>query len=239
VNQHVHLYRELSQGSEEWAQVRCGMLTASEMKLIVTPTLKPANNDEERAHMFELLAQRISGYVEPAYQSDDMERGVAEEIEARRHYSRHFAPVRQCGFIVNTRYGFPIGYSPDGLVGEDGLLEAKSRRQKFQVRTVVENGYRDAGQTIPSEFRIQCQTGLLVSERAWLDFVSYSGGLPGIVIRVLPDRRLQMKILTAAIAFEKRLRAAHDQYHQALGGGLRSFPTERTLYGDVDASDLD
>lgn len=237
MNQHVHMYRELSQGSEEWAAVRCGMLTASEMKLIVTPTHKPASNEEERAHMYELLAQRISGFVDPTYQSDDMERGVAEEIEARRHYAKHFAPVRQCGFIVNTRYGFPIGYSPDGLIDDDGLLEAKSRRQKYQVRTVVEHGYRDAGQTIPPEFRIQCQTGLLVSERQWLDFISYSGGLPGIVIRVFPDRRLQTKILTAAAAFEKRLSVALDQYHQALGGGLRSFPTERTLYGEIETND--
>src|SRR3546814_17561163 len=57
-------HTDLIQGSEEWLQARCGLLTASEMKLIVTPTLKAANNDETRTHLYELLAQRVTGYVE-------------------------------------------------------------------------------------------------------------------------------------------------------------------------------
>jgi hypothetical protein len=89
-------HAELIQGSEEWLQARCGLLTASEMKLIVTPTLKAASNDKERAHLYELLAQRISGYVEPSYISDDMLRGMDDEAEARRIYAESFAeaPVK-------------------------------------------------------------------------------------------------------------------------------------------------
>ena len=58
-------YHDLEQGTPEWLALRCGILTASEMRLIMTPTLKPASNDKERAHLFELLAQRITGHTEP------------------------------------------------------------------------------------------------------------------------------------------------------------------------------
>ncbi len=74
----ITYYPDLIQGSDEWKSARCGLLTASEMKLIITPTtLKIASNDKERAHLYELLAQRITRYVEPSYISDDMLRGSA------------------------------------------------------------------------------------------------------------------------------------------------------------------
>lgn len=73
-------HNDLIQGSEEWHQARCGLITASEVKLLLTPTLKQANNDKSRAHIWELAAQRISGYVEPAYVSDDMLRGTEDEF---------------------------------------------------------------------------------------------------------------------------------------------------------------
>ena len=76
---HVTIYREMIQGSEEWSAARCGLLTASEMKLIVTPTLKAASNDKERGHLYELLAQRITRYVEPRYVTDDMLRGQNDD----------------------------------------------------------------------------------------------------------------------------------------------------------------
>ena len=88
--------------------------------------------------MYELLAQRITGYVEPSYVSDDMLRGKDEEIDARAAYAEKYAPVREVGFVTNDRWGFAIGYSPDGLVGEDGQIEAKSRRQKFQIQTIID-----------------------------------------------------------------------------------------------------
>ena len=154
------------QGSEEWIAARCGMLTASEMGRIITPsTLKPARNDKASSHLYELLAQRITGHVEPHYISDDMLRGQEDEIVARQLYAEHFAPVQDCGFVTNNEWGFTLGYSPDGLVGDDGLIECKSRRQKFQVETII-------SAEVPQEYRIQIQTALLVTDRQWCDFVS-------------------------------------------------------------------
>jgi predicted phage-related endonuclease len=218
----ITYHRDLVQGSDEWLQARCGLLTASEMKLIVTPTLKPARNDKERAHLFELLAQRLTGYVEPHYISDDMLRGQEDELMARSLYAEKYAPVEELGFITNDKWGFTLGYSPDGLVGTDGLIECKSRRQKYQVRTICEN-------LIPEEYWLQIQTGFLVSERQWLDFVTYSGGLPMMTLRAYPDQTVMDAILEAASDFERRLAEAKTTYLLNLNPPSRTLPTERRV----------
>jgi len=220
----IRYHRDLLQGSEEWFQARCGLLTASEMGRIITPTtLKPAGNDKASAHLFELLAQRITGHVEPRYIGDDMLRGHADEVEARALYARHFAEVEEVGFVTNDEWGFTLGCSPDGLVGDDGMIECKSRRQKFQVETIVANA-------MPHEYRAQVQTALLVTGRAWCDFVSYSGGMPMIVLRVPADKAVQSAIVEAATDFELMLGSRLARYEAALiQPGARMVPTERRI----------
>ncbi|RYG88579.1 MAG: YqaJ-like viral recombinase [Alphaproteobacteria bacterium] len=216
----VKFHRDLIQGSDEWLLQRCGLLTASEIRLIVTPTLKVADNDKTRAHVFELLFQRMTGFVEPMYVSDDMLRGQDDEIEARTRYGKHYAPVTEVGFITNDRWGFTIGYSPDGLVGDDGLIECKSRRGKYQVQTIATN-------EVPADYMLQLQTGLLVSERKWIDFVSYSGGLPMFVKRVLPDPEIQAAIIAAATAFEARVAEQEREYRATIATMPIVIETER------------
>lgn len=218
----LRFHSDIIQGSEAWAAARCGLLTASEMKLILTPTLKIADNDKTRAHVYELLAQRITRHVEPQYVSDDMLRGQVDEIDARALYAERYAPVQEVGFITNDEWGFTIGYSPDGLVGADGLLECKSRRQKYQVETLISG-------TMPDDYLMQAQTGLLVTGRKWLDFVSYSGGMPMVTIRVFPDAKVQEAILLAASAFETRLAEKMEAYSARLKSGARLIPTERRI----------
>lgn len=227
---HITYHVDLMQGSDEWLAARCGLLTASEMKLILTPTMKRADNDKTRAHLYELLAQRISGFVEPTYIGDDMLRGMEDEVYARTEYMTHIADVQDMGFITNNRWGFTIGYSPDGIVGDDGLIEIKSRRQKYQVQTIIENV---CDQTIPADYVLQCQTGLLVSERKWIDFISYSGGLPMVVIRVYPDPDVQAAILDAATAFEAKLSEKLTDFRASLVTGKRLIPTERRAAQEI------
>lgn len=217
----IHYHPDLIQGSDEWLAARCGILTASEMRLIITPTLKLAKNEKASAHLYELLAQRITGYVEPHFISDDMLRGQVDEIEARALYAKHYAPVREMGFITNDEWGFTLGYSPDGLVGDDGLIECKSRRQKFQAETII------AGE-MPDEYMLQVQTGLLVTGRRWCDFVSYCGGMPMVTIRVPADDAIQDAIIEAATDFELRLSKMEEAYQTSLLGG-RHIPTERRI----------
>lgn len=221
----IRYFPDLLQGSEEWMQSRLGLLTASEIKLIVSPKLAAVRNDRERAHLYELMAQRITRYVEPHYIGEDMLRGHADEVEARILYAQHYAAVEDMGFITNDRWGFTIGYSPDGLVGADGLIECKSRRAKYQVQTIVE--CVTAGE-VPADYLMQVQTGLLVSERSWCDLVSYSGGLPMAVMRAYPDGKVQEAIIAAAADFETRLAEKMAKYHEAVAAA-RLIPTERTV----------
>lgn len=218
----IRYHPDLVQGSDEWLAARCGLLTASSMKLILTPTLKIASNDKERAHLYELLAQRITGYVEPQYVSDDMLRGQSDEVEARILYAEKYAPVHDMGFITNSEWGFTLGFSPDGLVGDDGFIECKSRRQRFQVETIINN-------EMPDDYMMQIQTGFLVSRRKWADFISYSGGLPMATIRVWPDPEIQDAIIKAASAFEAKLAEKLEQYRAALASKARLIPTERKV----------
>jgi len=227
----ITYFPDLIQGTKEWADARLGLLTASQCKLIITPAnLKPSTNDKEKSLMWELLAQRITGYIEPQYWSDDMLRGVEDEIDAVALYGKTYAPVKTVGFITNDKWGFTIGYSPDGLVGDNGLVECKSRNQKHQIRTLVE--YSASG-LIDPDFMIQCQTGLLVSEREWIDLISYSGGLPMVTIRVFPNTEIQNAIVLAATAFEERLIIAYEKYKAVLASDIRMIPTVRKIIQDI------
>ena len=222
----IKYHPELVQGSVEWQAARCGLLTASEMKLIITPTLKIASNDKERAHLYELLAQRVTQYVEPSYISDSMLRGMNDEIEAQIVYAKTYAPVTKVGFITNDKWGFTLGYSPDGLVGEDGLIECKSRSQKWQMQTLCDFVSADS---IDPDFMIQVQTGLLVSERKWVDLISYCGGLFMATVRVFPDEKMHMAIVDAAAAFEARLGEKFAKYQAVIESKARLIPTVRKI----------
>lgn len=224
----IKYHPDLVQGSDDWLAARRGLLTASEMKLIVTPTLKIADNDKTRAHLYELLAQRITKYVEPYYISEDMLRGQEDEIDARILYAQNYAPVQDMGFITNDEFGFPIGFSPDGLVGDDGFIECKSRRQKFQIETIIEDA-------APVDYGIQVQTGFVVSKRKWCDFISYSGGLPMVTVRVLPNPEIMAAIVAAATAFEAKLIDKLTKYNERLASSARLIPTERKIIQEMFA----
>lgn len=218
----ITYHADVFQGSEEWLALRCGVLTASKMKDILTPEFKVANNDKMHALVYELAAQRITKYVEPSYINDDMIRGDEEEILAKDKYNEHYDNVRNIGFITNDNWGFTIGYSPDGLVGEDGLIEAKSRKQRLQFKTIVDG-------TVPKEHMAQIQTGLLVTGRKWCDYISYSNGMPMYTIRIGNNEEYQSAILKAADSFEKKVAEKIEQFNARLKSSDRLIPTERII----------
>jgi len=250
----LHIYNTLGQGTDEWFQARCGLVTASVMHNLVTSrqptaiettcpecnadpsnpctgkrnpgplkTLHPARAAAAReldrvitadtstetaiSLALTLAAQRITNYVEPAQTSRAMERGQLDEPYARDSYSEHHGPVTQLDFMIRDFDSFKIGYSPDGLVGENGLIEIKSRDQKIQLKTVL------AGQ-VPAENIAQLQTGLLVSGRPWIDYTSYSGGMKLWVKRVYPDLNWHAAILLAVAQIEKTIAEMIDRYQQ-------------------------
>jgi hypothetical protein len=230
----VMYHYELDQGSPEWLAARIGVLTASEVKLILTPTLKTANNEKTRAHVYEIAAQRITDYVEPGFIGDAMLRGWDDEAIGRDKYSEKYEPIVECGFITNDKFGFMIGYSPDGLIGDAGLWETKSRNQKFQIQTI-------SNDEVPDEYMFQLQTGLLVSERNWIDFTSYSAGMPMWTKRVFPDATIQMAIIEAATKFEASVAEVTSAYYLTLSlPNTRAIETERGVkFGDIQEGEYE
>lgn len=206
------VHEELIQGSEQWHDVRRGILTASVVGQLITPsTLKPASNDTSRAITALLVAERITGRTDPTWQSADMFRGVVEEPLARDLYSEHYAPVTEVGFMSRDLGTGVLGLSPDGLVGDDGLIEVKSRRQKKQLTTILSD-------RVPSENLAQCQAALLVSGREWLDYLSFSNGMHLWVKRVYPDPQWFEVIAAAVAKFEENATRMAIDYLAAVDG---------------------
>lgn len=217
----LHVFAHLVQGTDEWIEARRGIVTASVVGQLITPkTVKPASNTDTRALTALLVAERITGWVEPAYVSHDMLCGSLDEPVARAVYAAHYAPVTEVGFMVRDDWDYRIGYSPDGLVGDDGLIEIKSRRPKAQLSTVLAD-------EVPAENVAQIQCGLLVSGRQWCDYVSFCGGMPLWTKRVYPNERWFDAIITAVAGFEQNAAAMVAAYQAAVAG----LPaTERSTY---------
>jgi hypothetical protein len=119
--------------------------------------------------------------------------------------------------MVRDDFGFRLGYSPDGLVGDTGLIEIKSRKQKKHLATILADA-------VPSENMAQLQCGLLVSGREWIDYVSYCGGMPLYVKRVYPDPKWFTAIIEAGEQFEATAAEVVERYTEATAG---MPPTER------------
>jgi len=122
-----------------------------------------------------------------------------------------------------------VGFSPDGLIGDDGLIEIKSRIQKFQIETIVNN-------EIPAQYMPQVQFGFYVTQRKWCDFIQYSNGLPLFVKRVLPDDAWQLKIESAIEEIEYKIL---DTMQLFWGNSKDLVKTERlsNYYQDGDQND--
>lgn len=175
------------------------------------PVYSPADNDTSKSLIMALTAERITTFTEDTYPSRDMQRGIFAEPYARDLYAGHFNEVTECGFMVRDFDGFSIGFSPDGLVGDDGLIEIKAPRQKRELTTIL------AGE-VPADHIAQIQCGLLVSGRKWLDFISYCGGMPLFVKRVYPDPAWREVIVAAAEKAEREIAEALAKFKDVTTG---------------------
>ena len=177
------------------------------------PVIRTASNDTSQRLTLLLACERITGIRDDRedFLSNDMLVGQLDEPLAREVYSGHHAEAIEAGFMVRDDWGFSIGYSPDGLVGDDGLLEVKSPRAKEHLRTILAD-------EVPPRYMPQLQTGLLVSGRAWIDYVSFYGGMPLYRKRVHPDPLWAEAIVAAVAAFEQTVEQMAHDYDLATAG---------------------
>jgi hypothetical protein len=202
---------DVEQGSQQWLDLRCGLLTASTIGKLLTATGKLADNETARGLILSLAAERITGHVEYIYPSIEMQRGTEDEPFAREAYAGHYADVTETGLMVLANDQYTIGYSPDGLVGEDGLIEIKSRNPKVHLQTILAD-------KPPAANLAQLFTGLFISGRSWIDYVSYCQGMPLWTKRIYRDDKWFVAIEDAALSFESRIAAILGDYLEKIDG---------------------
>ena len=176
---------DCQQYSDEWYKAGAGVVTASRMDKIWTGGGKSSTQAD--ALMDTLVGEHWIGRREQGYHNKAMDTGSERESEARAVYE--FAcdeAVVQVGFVYMDEQRL-VGASPDGLVGEAGLVEIKCP----QLNTHVHNMRT---RTPSSKYRVQHQAQLMVTGRAWVDAVSYYPELPDVTIRVARDERYIMEI---------------------------------------------
>lgn len=175
------LFFDLKQGEEEWAKARLGIPTASNFGRIMTPAKMQLSKQADK-YIADLIGEKMSPYMPERvenYSSRAMEWGQQTEEEARRFYAMERNCVVSNGGFCTTDDG-RLGSSPDGLVGDDGCLEIKCPESGTHVQYLLDGG-------VPDEYKPQVHGHLIVTGRAWCDFLSYSIGLPPLLVRVEPD----------------------------------------------------
>lgn len=184
---------ECEQNTDAWLAARRGIPTASEFDTVQAG----GKGLTRRAYMLTLLGERMTGEVQPGYSNAHMERGHALEPEARELYAfQHDAIPERVGFAV--RDDLRAGASPDSFLGENGVLEIKTKLPKLQLDVLL----RDQ---VPAEHAAQVQGLLLVTCREFVDFVSYWPKLPLFVKRVYRDEPYIAKLTVALREFNAEL----------------------------------
>lgn len=174
----------IEQRSKEWFQARAGVITASRVAAIMARTKSgPAAS---RANMIATLAlERFTGQCEETYCSPAMQRGTDLEPYAIEAYcAQECVAVEPLAFALHSDLPL-VGCSPDGLVGDDGLVEIKCP----SAMAVHLDALRSGGHA--QQYRWQLQHQLFVTGRKWVDCVSYDprypDGLQLAIVRVFPD----------------------------------------------------
>lgn len=194
----------VEQGTPEWLACRLGIPTASEFQTLLAKGRGGGVSKERITYLRKLAGERLTGEPMWTYTNEHMERGKEMEGEARDLYAMVAAvEPAQVGFL---RRG-DVGCSPDSLIGDDGLLEIKTKLPHLQI-AVLEDG------VVPPEHMAQLQGQLLVSGRRWVDFVSYWPGLPPFIKRVERDEAHIAAIKVAADEFLTELAALVERITQ-------------------------
>lgn len=195
------------QGTTEWLELRAGIPTASGFNKLLTPTGKLS--EQAKPYMHTLLAERMLGRPLTEHFSFWMERGSYMEAEARSFYCfQRDVETRRVGFVTNN--AGTIGASPDDFVNDDGLLEIKCPAPHTHIGYLL-------WKTVDKAYYPQVQGQLWITERSWLDILSYHPELPPALIRVERDEPYIKDLAKVVTAFSGEL---ERQYAELVANGL-------------------
>lgn len=194
-----------AQNSPEWVELRRGLVTASEMATVLARGKKKGDPSVTRQrYVMRLAAERVGAAPADSYSNSHMERGHLLEAEAISDYAfiRGVEP-ELVGFIKNG----DVGCSPDGLVGDAGMIEIKSKLPHLQMEVLLHG-------VVPAEHLPQIQCQLWVAEREFVDFVSYWPGLRPFIKRVHRDEAYIAELAKAVATFNEEVAAVVEQYQR-------------------------
>ncbi|MCL1038364.1 YqaJ viral recombinase family protein [Shewanella submarina] len=196
------IHEHLEQGTQEWLEVRLGKITGSMVANIMANGRGGKPSAQTKSYMMQLMAEKLTGIPTDFFQSKDMQWGTDHEDEAREIYEFNEGfNVKQVGFVELSEF---VGYSPDGLVEDDGMIEIKCPKTTTQLVRFFDS----VG--LPAEYKAQVQFGLLVTGRSWCDFVSYDPRLEGkaryLVTRVYRDEEYLEEMVTRINNFIEEFR---------------------------------
>lgn len=160
----------MEQRSDEWFAIRCGKVTASAIKDVMSKT-KTGETAGRRNYRAQLIAERLTGVVQETYTNSAMLWGIEQEDKARCAYEFSTGQtVKQKGFIIHETIDM-AGMSPDGLVGDKGLVEIKCPNTANHIDYMTSD-------EVPKQYVKQMQWQMACSGREWNDFVSYDPRMP-------------------------------------------------------------
>ena len=164
------MIEEIKQGSDAWHQQRLGRVTASRVADVIAKT-KTGYSTSRENYMAQLVCERMTGTVAESYTNAAMIHGTETEPLARAAYeSLKNVLVDEVGFINHPTIQ-NSGASPDGMIGNDGLLEIKCPNTATHLETLKTK-------KVPTKYNIQMQWQMASTGRKWCDFVSFDNRLP-------------------------------------------------------------
>lgn len=204
--------QNVTQGTDDWKKLRLGKATASKMHDLTART-KTGWGASRANYAAQLIAERLTGVPAESYTNAAMQWGTVTEPQARAAYS-FFADVEvvEVGFIDHPRVPMS-GASPDGLAGDDGLIEIKCPGTATHLDTLL-------GAEIDGKYIKQMQWQLACTGRTWCDFVSFDPRLPAElqikIIRVQRDDGLIMSMERDVAEFLAEIDAKMDKLTQLM-----------------------
>lgn len=187
----------MEQRSDEWYEARLGKVTASRLDDVMA-TIKKGEAAARANYRIEIVSERLTGERMLSFTSQAMQWGVYNERAAIAAYELETGRiVSDVGFVVHPVIA-DSGASPDGLVGDDGLIEIKCPETKAHVNTLLQK-------KAPAQYIPQIQWQMACTGRKWVDFVSYDPRMPSnlklAIIRVDRDDELIEKYEQEVINF--------------------------------------
>lgn len=179
------MIHDVIQGSPEWKALRLGRPCASEFSKVITSSGEPSKSAS--GYAITLAAEMFAGKQIDAWEGNQWsERGKELEAEAVMLYEfLRDETVNRVGFVTDDS-GY--GCSPDGLIGDDGLLEIKCLKAENHVREIL---YFQKNGWCSSTYMVQPQGQIMITGRKWCDLLFYHPDLPPLIVRQEPNQEIQ------------------------------------------------